>query len=127
MNKTVLVGRLTRDPELKYTAGGGTAVATFTLAVDRTFKKDGQPEADFIPIVVWGKAAESVSKHTAKGKLIAVAGRIQTRNYEHKEKGTVYITEVVSEEVKFLEWATNKNDGGYVDMTPIVDDGLIPF
>ena len=126
MNKTVLVGRLTRDPELKYTAGAGTAVATFTLAVDRTFKKDGQPEADFIPIVVWGKAAESVSKHTAKGKLIAVSGRIQTRNYEHKDKGTVYITEVVSEEVKFLEWATNKNDGGYVDMTP-VDNGDIPF
>ena len=126
MNKTVLVGRLTRDPELKYTAGAGTAVATFTLAVDRTFKKDGQPEADFIPIVVWGKAAESVSKHTAKGKLIAVSGRIQTRNYEHKDKGTVYITEVVSEEVKFLEWATNKNDGGYVDMTP-VDSSDIPF
>lgn len=126
MNKTVLVGRLTKDPELKFTAGAGTAVATFTMAVDRTFKKDGQPDADFIPIVVWGKAAESVSKYTAKGKLIAVAGRIQTRNYEHKDKGTVYITEVVSEEVKFLEWATNKNDGGYVDMKP-VDDGFIPF
>ena len=127
MNKTVLVGRLTKDPELKFTQGAGTAVATFTLAVDRTFKKDGQPEADFIPIVVWGKAAESVSKYTAKGKLIAVSGRIQTRSYEHKDKGTVYITEVVSEEVKFLEWATNKNDSGYSDMTPIVDDGLIPF
>ena len=127
MNKSVLVGRLTKDPELKFTQGAKTAVATFTLAVDRAFKKDGQPEADFIPIVVWGKAAESVSKYTAKGKLIAVCGRIQTRNYEHKDKGTVYITEVVSEEVKFLEWATSKNDSGYSDMTPIVDDGDIPF
>lgn len=125
MNKTVLVGRLTADPTLKYTAGAGTAVATFTLAVDRTFKKDGQPEADFIPIVVWGKQAESVSQYTAKGKLIAVSGRIQTRSYEAKDGGKRYITEVVSEEVKFLEWASKK-DSGYVDMKP-VEDVDIPF
>lgn len=127
MNRIIMIGRLTNDPELKYTPGAGTAVATFTLAVDRTYKKDGQPDADFIPIVVWGKTAESVSQYTSKGKLIAVAGRIQTRSYEDKKGDKRYITEVVAEEVRFLEWA--KKDGeskDYVDMTP-VDGGDIPF
>lgn len=128
MNKSLLIGRLVSDTTLKYTAGAGTAVATFTLAVDRTYKKDGQPDADFIPIVVWGKTAESVSQYTAKGKLLAVAGRIQTRSYEDKKGDKRYITEVVAEEVKFLEWAKSKDSGSkdYENMTP-VDDGDIPF
>lgn len=128
MNRSIIIGRIVSDPELKYTAGAGTAVATFTLAVDRTYKKDGQPDADFIPIVVWGKTAESVSQYTAKGKLLAVAGRIQTRSYEDKKGDKRYITEVVAEEVKFLEWAKSKDSGSkdYEDMIP-VDDGVIPF
>ncbi len=101
MNKVVLIGRLTKDPELKFTPGNGTAVATFTLAVDRRFSKDGQREADFIPIVVWGKQAESTANYMSKGKLMGVSGRIQTRSYEAKDGTRRYVTEVIAEEVKF--------------------------
>lgn len=104
MNKVVLIGRLTKDPELKFTPGNGTAVTTFTLAVDRRFSKDGQREADFIPIVVWGKQAESTANYMSKGKLMGVSGRIQTRSYEAKDGTRRYVTEVIAEEVKFLEW-----------------------
>lgn len=82
MNKVVLIGRLTRDPELKFTPGTGAAVTTFTLAVDRRFKKEGQQSADFIPVVAWGKSAESIANHMKKGRLISIAGRIETRSYE---------------------------------------------
>ncbi|SFO11545.1 single-stranded DNA-binding protein [Proteiniclasticum ruminis] len=140
MNKVVLIGRLTKDPELKYTPGSGTAVTTITLAVDRRFSKDNQREADFIPVVIWGKSAESTAQYMSKGKLMGVSGRIQTRSYEAKDGGRRYVTEVVAEEIKFLEWG-NKNQSGeggysdnssqeygssYEDMTPI-DDGDIPF
>ncbi|NLB21138.1 MAG: single-stranded DNA-binding protein [Clostridium sp.] len=140
MNKVVLIGRLTKDPELKYTPGSGTAVTTITLAVDRRFSKDGQREADFIPVVIWGKSAESTAQYMGKGKLLGVSGRIQTRSYEAKDGGRRYVTEVVAEEIKFLEWG-NKNesnepssqgnnnqgyDSSFGDMTP-VDDGDIPF
>jgi len=143
MNKVVLIGRLTKDPELKYTPGSGTAVTTITLAVDRRFSKDNQKEADFIPVVVWGKSAESTAQYMAKGRLMGVSGRIQTRSYEAKDGGRRYVTEVVAEEVQFLEWGnTNKNQdnennsssndnsqgygASFDDMTPI-DDGDIPF
>lgn len=143
MNKVVLIGRLTKDPELKYTPGSGTAVTTITLAVDRRFSKDNQREADFIPVVIWGKSAESTAQYMAKGRLMGVAGRIQTRSYEAKDGGRRYVTEVVAEEVQFLEWGNsnksqdnnnsfsgNDNNQGYGasfdDMTPI-DDGDIPF
>lgn len=131
MNKVTLIGRLTKEPELKYTPGAGTAVLTVTLAVDRRFNKEGQKEADFIPVVIWGKQAESTAQYVSKGKLIAIAGRIQTRNYDHKDGYKVYVTEVVAEEVKFVEWANSGNqnsntDNSYGDMTPI-DDGDVPF
>lgn len=131
MNKVTLIGRLTKDPELKYTPGAGTAVLTITLAVDRRFNKEGQKETDFIPVVIWGKQAESTAQYVSKGKLIAIAGRIQTRNYDHKDGYKVYVTEVVAEEVQFIEWANSGNqntntDDSYRDMTPI-DDGDIPF
>ncbi|WP_461207322.1 single-stranded DNA-binding protein [Clostridium sp. DL1XJH146] len=109
MNKVVLVGRLTRDPELKFTPGSGKAVTTFTVAVDRRFKSPGQPEADFIPVVVWGKQAEATANYMSKGKLISVGGRIQTRNYEAKDGTRRYVTEVVADEVQFLEWGGNSN------------------
>ena len=130
MNKSVLVGRPTQDPVLKYLPGGDTAVATFTIAVDRMFSKDKKKEADFIPIVVFGKSAESVSKFVAKGKLVAVSGRIQTRNYEAKDGTRKYVTEVVADEVKFLEWPNDKKsekDNGYEDMQPVDDSEDIPF
>ena len=78
INKTVLIGRLTKDPELKF-ASTGTAVTTFTVAVNRRFKREGQQEADFIPVVVWGKQAESTANYMSKGKLIGISGRIETR------------------------------------------------
>lgn len=141
MNKVVLIGRLTKDPELKYTPGSGTAVTTITLAVDRRFSKEAQKEADFIPVVIWGKSAESTAQYMSKGKLIGIAGRIQTRSYEAKDGGRRYVTEVVAEEIQFLEWGAknSSNEGGFngsndagfgsssfEDMTPI-DDGDIPF
>ncbi|KHD34406.1 single-stranded DNA-binding protein [Clostridium acetobutylicum] len=130
MNKVVLVGRLTRDPELKFTPGAGNAVATFTLAVDRRFKKEGQQEADFIPVVVWGKQAESTANYMSKGKLMGVSGRIQTRSYDAKDGTRRYVTEVVAEEVQFLEWSSKENienvDFG-VPVTPGDDNSDIPF
>ena len=136
MNKVVIIGRLTKDPELKYTPGNGTAVTQITVAVDRRFQKDGQKEADFIPVVIWGKAAENTAQFTEKGRLIGISGRIQTRSYEAKDGGKRYVTELVAEEVKFLEFAKKSADASYTsgeeygasyeDMTPI-DDGDIPF
>lgn len=130
MNKVVLIGRWVRDLELKFTPNNGTAVAQGTLAVDRKFKKDsGEKETDFITVVIWGKVAESAVTHTGKGKLCAVSGRIQTRSYEAKDGTKRYITEIVSEELQFIEWVTNKNEKGseYSSDITEVDDGEIPF
>ena len=129
MNKVVIIGRLTSDPILKYTPGQGTAVTTVTIAVDRQKTKDGKKEADFIPVVIWGKQAESTAQYASKGKLIGIAGRIQTRSYEHKDGYKVYVTEVVAEEVRFLEWGEKpqgNSNSDYSDMEPIEDDS-IPF
>lgn len=103
MNRTILVGRLTRDPDLRYTQTG-TAVANFTLAVDRPFSKD--KETDFINCVVWRKPAENLAQYMKKGSQIGVEGRIQTRTYE-KDGKTVYITEVVADNIQFLESRNN--------------------
>ena len=105
MNNVSLVGRLAKDPELKYTATG-QAVATFPLAVDNPFSKDGQ--ADFINIVVWSKKAENVANYCNKGKQVSVTGRIQTRNYEAQDGRKVYVTEVVANDVGFLAGNTNR-------------------
>jgi len=103
LNKVALTGRMTKDPELRY-LGNGTPVASFTLAVDRVFKnKDGNREADFINIRVWRKQAENVAQYTGKGSLVAIAGRIQTRNYEAADGQRRYVTEVVADNVEFLE------------------------
>ena len=103
INRTVLVGRLTRDPELRYTQGG-TAVASFTLAVNRQFtNSQGEHEADFINCVIWRKAAENFAKFTSKGSLVGIDGRLQTRNYENKQGNRVYVTEVVVDNFSLLE------------------------
>ena len=103
MNKTILIGKLTKDPDVKY-INGDTAVASFTLAVDRRFKnKDGNKEADFINCVAWNKTAELIEKYISKGSQIAISGRIQTRNYEASDGTRRYITEVVAEEVQFID------------------------
>lgn len=103
INRAVLVGRLTRDPELRYTASG-VAVATFTLAVNRQFtNRQGDREADFINCVIWRKAAENFANFTHKGSLVGVDGRIQTRSYENQQGTRVYVTEVVVDNFSLLE------------------------
>ncbi|PRT33933.1 single-stranded DNA-binding protein [Bacillus wiedmannii] len=103
MNRTVLVGRLTKDPDLRYTPNG-VAVATFTLAVKKAFANQrGERESDFISCVVWRKAAENVANYLKKGSLAGVDGRLQTRNYEGQDGKRVYVTEVLCEYVQFLE------------------------
>lgn len=114
MNSVTLIGRLTKDPEMRVLQSG-TSTTRFTLAVDRGLSKEkkaeieskGQPTADFIPITVWGKQAENCANYLAKGRLVAVQGNIQTRFYE-KDEQRIYTTEVVAREVKFLEWRENQ-------------------
>ena len=104
MNKIILMGRLTRDPEVRYSQGdNSTAVARYTLAVDRRFKRDNEPSADFIPCVVFGKSAEFVDKYLRQGTKIVVVGRIQTGSYTNKDGQKVYTTDVVVEEHEFAE------------------------
>ncbi|EGP9802553.1 TPA_asm: single-stranded DNA-binding protein [Listeria monocytogenes] len=111
MNRVVLVGRLTKDPDLRYTPAG-VAVATFTLAVNRPFKNgQGEQEADFIQCVVWRKPAENVANFLKKGSLTGVDGRVQTRNYEGNDGKRVYVTEIVAESVQFLEPKQNAVEG----------------
>lgn len=104
MNKVILLGRLTKDPEVRYTQSENMlAIARYTLAVDRRFKKEGQPSADFINCVAFGKSAEFAEKYMTKGRLFGVIGKIQTRNYENDKKEKVYVTEVVVEEQYFAD------------------------
>lgn len=143
MNKVVLMGRLTRDPEVRYTTTNNTLVASFSLAVNRRFARQGEErQADFINIVAWDKTGEFCSKYFKKGQQVGVIGRIQTRNYDDKDGKKVYVTEVVAEEAYF---ADTKREGevnpfatsGAVDapfnpatapseFTPVTDDDL-PF
>lgn len=103
INNVVLVGRLTKDAELRYTPSN-VAVATFTLAVNRNRKNEnGEREADFINCVIWRQAAENLANWTKKGALIGITGRIQTRNYENQQGQRVYVTEVVAEQFQMLE------------------------
>lgn len=106
VNKIILIGRLTGDPELKYTTNGN-AVARMTLAVDRNYKDvDGKKQADFIPIVAWRQLAEIVCKYMTKGKLISVVGTLQIRSYDDKGEKK-FIAEVIAEDIKFLEKASS--------------------
>ena len=104
MNKVVLVGRLTKNPEVRYTQGENqTAIARYTLAVDRRFKRDGEPTADFINCVVFGKSAEFAEKYFRQGLRVAISGRITTGSYTNKDGIKVYTTEVTVEEQEFAE------------------------
>ena len=109
MNQVVLIGRLTRDPELRFIPSSGTPVTRFSIAVARQFKKEGQPDADFFNIVVWGKPAESAAQYLVKGRLVAVNGNMRNNNYEDKNGVKHYNIEIVASRVEFLEWATNTN------------------
>lgn len=103
LNRTILIGRLTRDPELRYT-NSGVAVARFSIAVDRRFKnQQGDREADFINIVAWRGLAENCANYVKKGSLVGIDGRLQTGKYENQEGRTVYTTDVVADDVRFLD------------------------
>ena len=109
MNKICLIGRLTKDPEVRYTQSNNTLVATFNIAVNRRFAKEtDEVQADFIPIIAWAKTGEFCSKYFKKGQQIGMVGRIQTRNYDDDKGVKHYVTEVVAEEVYF---ADSKKDG----------------
>lgn len=108
LNRVALVARLTKDPELRRTSSG-KAVASFTLAVERNYKREGEPTADFIPCVCWGKIAENTANYCSKGSLVSVDGRIQTRNYENSQGQKVYVTEVITDSVQFIDTRRNGN------------------
>ena len=140
MNNVALIGRLTRDPELRYIPGSGTAVTKFSLAVDKNLSKEKKQEmesknqhtADFINIVVWGKTAESCANYLVKGRLVAVQGRIQSGSYDDKDGKKVYTTDVVAQNVEFLEWGDKQNnsntDSGYSGVEGFhPTDSDIPF
>lgn len=147
MNNVVLIGRLARDPELRFVPGSGMAVANFTMAIDKgltrekkqEFESQGKPTADFIRIVVWGKQAENCSQYLAKGKLVAIQGSIQTSSYKSNTGEVRYTTEVLANRVEFLEWgeksqsSASKGDdfsfgaGSFEDFQSIEDDDDVPF
>jgi single-strand DNA-binding protein len=124
LNTVILIGRLTRDPELRYT-GGGTAVASFTLAVDRPFNnQQGERETDFIDIVCWRQLAEQVSQHLTKGRLVAVEGRLQIRSYETQDGQRRKVAEVVANTVRFLD---RPRAAASAESEPAADDDEVPF
>lgn len=137
INNTVLVGRMVRDAELKYTPNN-QAVATFTLAVNRNFKsQSGEREADFINCVIWRQQAENLANLAKKGALIGITGRIQTRNYENQQGQRVYVTEVVADSFQLLEFnkqndqnqTQNHNQQDFARQAEpfVIDDDSLPF
>lgn len=112
MNSVILIGRLTRDPELRYTGGNQMAIAKFSLAVDRPVRQGEERKADFPRITVFGKQAENCEKYLTKGRMVCVQGRIQTGSYQDKDGKTIYTTDVVADRVEFLEWGDRPNAGG---------------
>lgn len=126
LNRVILIGRLTRDPELKYLPNG-TAVASMTLAVDRPTAKDKEKEADFIPVVMWRQLAETCANYLRKGRLAAVEGRMQVRNYE-KDGKRVYVTEVIADNVRFLESPNASGSSQNQPEQPVdISDDDLPF
>ena len=132
MNQVALIGRLTADPTLKYIPSTGTPVVTFAIAVDKGLSKDkkqemeskNQPTADFIRIVVWNKQAENCANFLVKGRLVGISGRIQTGNYDDKDGKRVFTTDVVAQQVSFLEWGDKSQSGS--DMSDYDMDGFHP-
>jgi len=124
LNRAILIGRLTQDPELRYT-GSGVAVANFTLAVDRPFtNQQGERETDFIRIVVWRKLAEVCANNLEKGRLVAVEGRIQVRAYENQDGQRRQAVEVVADNVRFLDWPRDRQSAAGEDDFSLGDDEM---
>ena len=124
MNKVIEIGRLVRDPEIRYSQGASsTCIARYTLAVDRKFKQEGQPNADFINCIAFGKLGEFAEKYLRKGIKIAVTGRIQTGSYKNKDGNTVYTTDVIVEEQEFCE--SKNSSGSSAEPQPKPDDSFM--
>lgn len=132
MNKVILMGRLVKDCDVRYT-NSGKSVCQFTVAVDRPFKKeDGKKEADFIPVVLWGNAAEFIGNNVSKGKRVCVEGRLQIRNYDDKDGRKVWVSEVIASNVEVIDWNdkdkmnTNESEEGFDKFGAFVEED-IPF
>ena len=111
MNKVIIIGRLTRDPDVRTTTN--STMASFSVAIDRRFKQEGQPEADFPRVIAWGKTAEVIEKYFHKGMKIGIEGRIQTGSYKNNDGQTIYTTDVIAEAVEFVESkSASQNNGG---------------
>lgn len=124
MNKVTLIGRLTRDPEVRYSAGeNATAVAKYTLAVDRKYKRDNEATADFINCIAFGRNAEFTEKYFRQGMKVAISGRIQTGSYTNKDGNKVYTTDVVVEEQEFCESKSKQNQSQEEQKPPFRPDG----
>ena len=136
MNKVILVGRLTKDPELRFAAGSGTGICRFTVAVNRPVKKDSPKESDFIGCVAFGKTAEIIAQYLTKGREIAISGSIRTGSYEAKDGTKRYTTEVAVETFDFIGSGSgkntqpqqnNQNQPQFTEDTYSVDEGDMPF
>jgi len=127
INRVVLVGRLVRDPNMRYTQNG-VAVTTFTLAVDRPFVgADGDRKADFISVVAWRKLAEIVGENLKKGRQVAVEGRLQSRSYDNRDGQRVYVTEVVADNILFLDSPRVRREEGKAEVAPAAGGSADPF
>ena len=127
MNKTLMIGNLTKDPDAR-TTQAGKAVTSFTIAVNRRFRdKSGDPVTDFFPVVTWDKLAESCARYLAKGKKVAVVGELQTRSYEDKQGVKRYVTEIVADEVEFLSPREKSESASVPEGFVEIEDGELPF
>jgi single-strand DNA-binding protein len=142
MNSVIISGRLTHNPDLKFTPGKGTAVTTFTIACDRQFKKEGAEDVDFFNVIVWGKLAEVCSNYLIKGQNAITRGRLQTRKYTNKAGVDIHVTEIIADTVDFLEKpkgaaapskesnfqkSSNNNFDNYKDGVTELESGETPF
>ncbi len=127
MNNVVMIGRLTKEPELKYTGSNNTALCNFSIAVDRPFaKKDDETTADFFNVSVWGKIAETCSKYLKKGRQVAIKGRFQNNNYTDKDGVKRYSVELVAEQVDFIDWGDkSKEEKNTIEENPNINESII--
>lgn len=128
MNNVVLIGRLTRDPEVRYTSETQMAVARFSVAINRSVRSGGEKQTDFPNVVVFGKQAENCERFLGKGRLVGIQGRIQTGRYTNKNGDTVYTTEVVANNVEFLDWGdqNKKKEKTEMESPPATNNGELP-
>ena len=128
MNKVILMGRLTRDPEVRYTSETQMAVARFSVAINRPVRSGGEKQTDFPNVVVFGKQAENCERFLGKGRLVGIQGRIQTGKYTNKNGDTVYTTEVVANNVEFLDWGdqNKKKEKKEMESPPATNNGELP-